>query len=157
MHAPWATIKMASSLKKFLIFFCLFLFSKFYSANQSSQKIYIISDQEISFIQLNDSVIVVEQSSTIFMERPTPLLQMFHKKQKKNKKLTAALLAFPFPFGIVGLHRIYLGCAPYVPVVYIASFGGIVGLLPLIDFCFILLEKDIKLFTNNKKVFMWVN
>jgi len=68
----------------------------------------------------------------------------------------AALLAFPLPFGIVGLHRIYLGCAPYVPVVYIATFGGVLGLLPLIDFCFILLDKNIESFTNNKKVFMWV-
>lgn len=148
---------MLFSFKKFLILFCLFLFSKFCSANQPSQKCYILSADEISLLQRSDSVIFVEESYTGLSERPTPLLQLFHKKQKKNRKLTAALLAFPFPFGIVGLHRIYLGCAPYVPVVYIASFGGIVGLLPLIDFYFILLEKDLKSFTNNKKVFMWVN
>jgi len=69
----------------------------------------------------------------------------------------AALLAFPLPFGIVGLHRIYLGSAPYVPVVYIASFGGVLGLLPLIDFCFILLDKKTETYVNNKKVFMWIN
>lgn len=148
---------MASGIKKFLILFCLFLFSKFCTANQLPEKIYVLTSDEISLLQMNDSILLIEESYTSLERRPTPLLQIFHKKQKKNKKLTAALLAFPFPFGIVGLHRIYLGCAPYIPVVYIASFGGIVGLLPLIDFCFILLEKDIKPFTNNKKVFMWVN
>jgi len=56
----------------------------------------------------------------------------------------------------VGLHRIYLGCSPYVPVVYMASLGGIFGLLPLIDFIVILTEKDVEHFANSGKVFMWV-
>jgi TM2 domain-containing membrane protein YozV len=89
--------------------------------------------------------------------RPTPLLKLFKVKQQKYKKLTAAALAFPFPFGIVGLHRIYLGCAPYVPVVYIASLGGAFGLVPLIDCFVILLSKDIEQYSNSKKVFMWVD
>jgi TM2 domain-containing membrane protein YozV len=98
-------------------------------------------------------------SSLVFpsqADRPSPLFQLFRKKQAKNKKLTAALLAFPFPLGIVGMHRIYLGTAPYVPVVYIASVGGVFGILPFIDFCMILLEKDVERYSNNTKVFMWV-
>jgi len=90
-------------------------------------------------------------------KRPNPLLQIFHKKQSKNKKLVAAVLAFPFPFGIVGLHRIYLGCAPYVPVAYIASLGGIFGILPFIDFCVLVVNKDTDKYINSKKVFMWVH
>jgi TM2 domain-containing membrane protein YozV len=90
-------------------------------------------------------------------KRPSPLLQLWRAKQKKNKKVIAALLAFPFPFGIVGLHRIYLGCAPYVPVAYIGSLGGVFGVLPFIDFCVLLLDKDIDRYINNKKIFMWVN
>ena len=65
-------------------------------------------------------------------------------------------VSFPFPFGIVGLHRIYLGTKPYVPVAYIASFGGIFGILPLIDFFVILFDKDFEHFENNGKVLMWV-
>lgn len=68
----------------------------------------------------------------------------------------AAALAFPFPFGIVGLHRIYLGCQPYVPVAYIATVGGGFGVLPFIDFCAILAHKNPDAFVNNKKVFMWI-
>lgn len=89
-------------------------------------------------------------------ERPSPLLKLFHSKQKHSKKITAAILAFPLPFGIVGLHRIYLGSAPYVPVVYIATLGGAFGLMPLIDFCVILCNKNTENYVNNNKVFMWV-
>src|SRR5688572_27049728 len=89
--------------------------------------------------------------------RPSPLFQLIRKKQSKSRKITAALLAFPFPLGIVGMHRIYLGTAPYVPVVYIASVGGVFGILPFIDFCMILLEKDVERFSNNTRVFMWVD
>jgi TM2 domain-containing membrane protein YozV len=89
--------------------------------------------------------------------RPNPILQLVKIKQRKNKRITAAILAFPFPFGIVGLHRIYLGTSPHVPVVYIGSLGGVFGILPFIDFCVLVLDKDLDRYTENKKVFMWVN
>lgn len=73
----------------------------------------------------------------------------------KSKKLIAALLAFPFPCGIVGLHRIYLGCSPHVPVVYIATVGGGFGLLPLIDFILLLRSGSLEPYINNGRVFMW--
>ncbi len=69
----------------------------------------------------------------------------------------AALLALPLPFGILALHRIYLGTKPYVPVVYIGTLGGVFGILPFIDFCVLLFDNDIERFTNNSKVFMWIN
>ncbi len=90
--------------------------------------------------------------------KPPEFISKFFKlKPGKNKKLIAALLAFPFPFGIVGLHRIYLGTSPHVPLVYIATLGGGFGLIPLIDFFVILFEKDIEQFMNNNRVFMWIN
>ncbi|HQQ93598.1 MAG TPA: NINE protein [Bacteroidia bacterium] len=88
--------------------------------------------------------------------KPFRLLQFLNRKTT-NKKLIAAVLAFPFPFGIVGLHRIYLGTAAYVPVVYIGTLGGVFGVLPLIDFIAILIEKDINHYIWNNKVFMWMN
>jgi len=89
-------------------------------------------------------------------DAPNPLFKLFRKKQKDNRRLTAALLAFPFPFGIVGLHRIFLGTKPYVPVAYIASLGGIFGIMPLIDFFVICFDKDFEQYLNNPKVLMWV-
>lgn len=90
-------------------------------------------------------------------DRPNPVFFKFKNKQRKNKKVTAAILAFPLPFGIVGLHRIYLGTAPHVPIIYIGTAGGVFGILPFIDFCVIVLDKDISRYKDNKRVFMWMN
>jgi TM2 domain-containing membrane protein YozV len=89
-------------------------------------------------------------------KNPNPIFQTFRKKQKFNKKITAAVLAFPFPFGMVGLHRIYLGTKPYVPVAYIATLGGVFGILPLIDFFAITCDKNFDQYRDNGKVFMWI-
>ena len=75
----------------------------------------------------------------------------------ENKKLIAAILAFPFPFGMLGLHRLYLGTKPYMPFVYIGTVGGCLFILPLIDFCAILVanHEQLQHFESNPKVFMW--
>ena len=75
----------------------------------------------------------------------------------ENNKAVAAVLAFPL-FGIIGLHRIYLGTKPYVPVVYIATLGGCAGVLPLIDFFVILFsnKEAFERYKENPKVFMWI-
>lgn len=102
------------------------------------------------------STIISSENITIHDKKPNPIFQLFRKKQKLNKRITSAVLAFPFPFGIVGLHRIYLGTKPYVPVAYIASFGGVFGILPLIDFIAITCDKDFDHYRDNGKVFMWI-
>ena len=115
-----------------------------------------LSGRENSFglTQLNFNSKTIETKKLL---RPHPLLFKFRARVRNNKKYVAAALAFPFPFGIVGLHRIYLGCQPYVPVAYIGTVGGGFGVLPFIDFCAILSHKDIDTYVNNKKVFMWIN
>lgn len=77
--------------------------------------------------------------------------------KKKNNKVVAAILAFPFPFGMLGLHRVYLGTKPYIPFVYIGTIGGCFLILPFIDFCTIIFSDDemFRSFENNGKVFMW--
>ena len=102
------------------------------------------------------STIISSENFTILDKKPNPIFQLFRKKQKLNKRITSAVLAFPFPFGIVGLHRIYLGTKPYVPVAYIASLGGVFGILPLIDFIAITFDKDFDHYRDNGKVFMWI-
>src|ERR1043166_9370156 len=74
----------------------------------------------------------------------------------RKKRFVAALCAFPFPLGFMGAHRVMLGTEPWVPVVYVATFGGCFGLLPLIDFCVLTFSKDISKYENNPHIFMWV-
>lgn len=102
------------------------------------------------------STIIFSEQMVVQDKKPNPIFQLFHKKQKLNKRITAAVLAFPFPFGIVGLHRIYLGTKPHVPVVYIATLGGVFGILPLIDFLAITFDKNFDHYRDNGKVFMWI-
>jgi len=104
----------------------------------------------------NTSTVIFSENITLDEKKPNPIFQLFRKKQRLNKQITAAVLAFPFPFGIVGLHRIYLGTKPYVPVAYIASLGGVFGILPLIDFFAITFDKDFDHYRDNGKVFMWI-
>ncbi len=77
----------------------------------------------------------------------------------KIKKRIAAILAFPFPFGLLGLHRVFLGTKPYIPFVYIGTLGGCFLILPVLDFIAILSanEEEFKRLENNPKVFMWTH
>lgn len=79
-------------------------------------------------------------------------------KNFKKEKLVASILAFPVPFGFIGLHRVYLGSEPWVPVVYLVTGGGGCGLLPLIDFIFIVsaTEEEFAAYENNPRLFMFV-
>lgn len=80
------------------------------------------------------------------------------KESFKKKKLITSILAFPIPFGFAGMHRIYLGTEPWVPVVYLCTGGGGAGLLPFIDFLLIVTatEEQFKQYENNPNVFMFV-
>lgn len=122
---------------------------------QASKTIYLVPVAAID--SCNYSIAIAGSSSDLKDHRPNPIIQLIRKKHLKNKRIIAAILAFPFPFGIVGLHRIYLGTAPYVPIVYIATFGGVLGILPFIDFCVLALDKETDRYLNNKKIFMWIN
>lgn len=133
-------------LRYFLICtFFLFCFSL--SAKQITTTIYYLDSAQN---------VISTECITLNDNKPNPVFKLFKKKQRLNKQITAAALAFPFPFGIVGLHRIYLGTSPHVPVVYIGTLGGIFGLLPLMDFFAITFTKDFEHYRNNGNVFMWM-
>jgi TM2 domain-containing membrane protein YozV len=136
------------------ILFCLVNVCAFSNTNNSVKVLFLDSAQQV----VSSELISIEELNNVSLlnEKPNPVFQIFRKKQKLNKKITSAVLAFPFPFGIVGLHRIYLGTKPHVPVVYIASLGGVFGVLPFIDFCAIIFDKDFDSYRDNGKVLMWV-
>lgn len=113
-------------------------------------------ETEMVCLEISNSQNVICLKSFEQVDRPNPVFKLFQKKQRNNKRITAAILAFPFPFGMVGLHRIYLGTKPYVPVAYIGSLGGVFGILPLTDFCAIVFDNDFDFYKNNGKVIMWI-
>lgn len=124
-------------------------------ASEQTARIYYL-DQKGDTVSSQELSVTTEELA--FDKGPNPVMKLFRKKQRLNKRITAAVLAFPFPFGIVGLHRIYLGTKPYVPVAYVASLGGVFGILPFIDFCAIVFDrKNFENYKDNGQVFMWLN
>jgi TM2 domain-containing membrane protein YozV len=140
-----------SKFNSFFIFpFLLIAHSLIASASEST----ISNNLPKDSTQLTNDSIKVETS--LAASDSTILKKVSSNKSTRNKKIISALCAFPFPLGFVGAHRVMLGTKPWVPVVYVATFGGCFGLLPLIDFCVIVFSKDIEQYENNPNIFMWV-
>lgn len=80
-------------------------------------------------------------------------LQKALVKPHRNHKVNAILLAVALgPFGV---HRLYLGTHPRVPVIYTLTLGGGLGILPLADIIALLATDNIEQYMNNDKVIMW--
>lgn len=75
-------------------------------------------------------------------------------EKPKRVKLKAAVLSILL--GHFGVHRIYLGTSPNVPVIYSLTLGGGLGILPLADFIAIVSSRDVDRYRNSEKVFMWL-
>ncbi|PKP20394.1 MAG: hypothetical protein CVU05_09215 [Bacteroidetes bacterium HGW-Bacteroidetes-21] len=58
--------------------------------------------------------------------------------------------------GIVGLHRIYLGTSPVIPVFYALTIGG-GGIIFISDLIALIVVKDINQFANKDQIIMWIN
>ena len=86
-------------------------------------------------------------------EKKIKLIALLQSATVENKKVTAAILTLTL--GMLGVHRIYLGTAPYIPAVYLFTFGGGFFVLPIIDLVMILTTNDIAKFENNNKILMW--
>jgi len=115
----------------------------------------IISDESFSCsLNESDNFLIIEDS-IIVQDSAKAAKDKLVLKLKRRKKIIASILAFPFPFGIIGLHRLYLGCKPYVPLAYIALLGGELGIIPFIDFVVLITTKDVKKFQDNPNLIMW--
>lgn len=77
-------------------------------------------------------------------------------EQKVVKPVTALILNFLV--GCFGVHRHYMGTAPGMWALYTFTFGGIFGIVDLVDFIMLIIgtiDNDISKYINNRKFFMW--
>ncbi len=137
-------------LEKIIIAVFLFVAAPYCNASVQNDTLFI-NTNAVTFVLSGDSVLI---KTSGINDQGLSVLPKPDAEQKQ--KIISAMLAFPFPFGFMGAHRVMLGCKPWIPVVYVATFGGCFGLLPLIDFCVILFSKDIKQYENNPHIFMWL-
>ena len=137
-----------------IFFSILFLFSFFPGSANEKCVIKIIN------LSINDSSI--NKCDTLKFQIALQLTdsiianKLLSKKETRKKKVISAIFSFPFPFGFMGAHRVMLGTKPWVPIVYMATFGGCFGLLPTIDFLVLVFSKDIEQYENNPRIFMWL-
>ncbi|KAA3649131.1 MAG: TM2 domain-containing protein [Bacteroidetes bacterium] len=105
------------------------------------------SNYQADIFILEDSSILIEMNTNSFQDTDNTTFI------PKHRKLKAVLLAVFL--GHFGVHRIYLGTSPNVPIVYSLTLGGGLGLLPLIDVYAILKSKNLNEFKDSQQVFMW--
>lgn len=130
-------------------FFFLIILISVSKANTSQSDILLA---EFNQITTNQSEPAAEEL-IIPSAKKIKLITLLQNATVENKKVTAAILTLTL--GMLGVHRIYLGTAPYIPAVYLFTFGGGFFVLPIIDLVMILTTNDITKFENNNKVLMW--
>ena len=109
---------------------------------------------------LANSVETVEQGITIASDKPGrpklhKLRQFVNKLRAKAKNDKLVLAGLTITLGIFGVHRLYLGTSPHVPVIYTVTLGGGLGIVPLIDLIHILATKDLEKYQEIHRFFMW--
>jgi TM2 domain-containing membrane protein YozV len=100
---------------------------------------------------LNEVQNIEEVSSSKFRSKAVKII---HKVSNGNEKLEASLLAITL--GAFGVHRLYLGTKPVVPVFYCLTLGGGFYILTLIDVGVIVFSKDLEKYKDNDKIVMWL-
>ncbi len=83
---------------------------------------------------------------------PLPSWRKAAFSHPENARRVAILL--DASLGFFGVHRMYLGTSPKIPVFYTLSMGG-GGVLWLVDLGVLIMHKDISPFLNNPKMLMW--
>lgn len=86
----------------------------------------------------------------LFEKRRT--VDISKRKTDGHSKLVATGLNISL--GLFGVHRLYLGTSPGIPVIYTFTLGG-GGFLMLSDLGVIIFTKDLEQFANSPKVIMW--
>lgn len=144
------------------ILLLVLMFVAFFTASAKSSCVSFEEDSVSTCeleIQPGDSILRSIATDTLVLQlnqKEVALSSSLPTDDLKQKKRVCAFFAFPFPFGFVGAHRVMLGTKPWIPIVYVATFGGCFGLLPLIDFLVILNAKDMEQYENNPNLFMWI-
>jgi TM2 domain-containing membrane protein YozV len=136
-------------LSRLIIFILFILLADFALGNSFELK-------TISTSIVSKDTLIIHSELQVFADSAIAIKKITSITSENKKRLISALFAFPFPFGFMGAHRVMLGTKPWIPVVYVATFGGCFGLLPLIDFCVIVFSKDVEQYENNPNLFMWV-
>lgn len=136
---------MRVSLKYYVFTFFLLLTAFKSSANGA---IYFSDPTDTLKVEKKDSL-NLQSENDFFLKN---LLLADENVKPKNKLVAIALALTLGPFGV---HRLYLGTMPKVPIAYTLTLGGGFFILPLIDIFYIIGNRNPEMIENNNYVFIW--
>lgn len=135
---------------KKLLLILVAVFAVSFAANAGN---YTLNDEAIDALVEN----CVEVSPVLDLANlPAPLPANVPAFGSNPSPVGAFLLCFFL--GGFGVHRHYLGTRPGMWAIYTFTFGGLFGIVPLIDWVMLLIglvDDDISPYVGNTKFFMW--
>ena len=135
-------------MRKILFILTAAVFSMFALPTTSNATVFVKGQ---SVATLHTSSVAAAKGAHTF-KRPSKFKMWIAKTMVKatggdSNQIIAVLLAFFL--GVIGLHRVYLGSSPLMILWYIISFGGIFGILPLVDFIRLIIQGTSHYENNN--------
>ncbi|MEY3597859.1 MAG: hypothetical protein RL521_281 [Bacteroidota bacterium] len=103
---------------------------------------------------LNRIVLLIFLMSSAFAVQASIPYKGLKYWSRRPDNVRGVAIALDCTLGFFGVHRMYLGTDPKVPVFYTLSMGG-GGLLWLVDLGVLISHKDISPYMNNPHMFMW--
>lgn len=137
-------------MKKIILLSILSCAFVFVSNQSKAGSIYQVDDSAIESLFQNSKVVLTSISDVASMALP---MKADAVMAEKNVWIAVVL---DFFLGGIAIHRVYLGGTPVLILGYLFTFGGIFGLVPLIDFVVLIVESgDISKYVGSNKFFMW--
>lgn len=137
-------------MKKIILLSFLSCVFVFVSQQSKAGSIYQVDDSAVENLFQNSKVVLTGISDAASMVLP---MKADAVMAEKNVWIAVVL---DFFLGGIAIHRVYLGGTPVLILGYLITFGGIFGLVPLIDFFVLIIESgDISKYVGSNKFFMW--
>lgn len=139
-------------MRKLILAFVLF--ATILSVKQANASSYSVNEQAI------DQLFVNAVETNMISLNATELSSLASNVSTtvvagKDKDAVVAIV-LDFFLGGLGIHRFYLGTETLTGIGYILTCGGIFGIVPLVDFIVLIIDRDnISKYINNPKFFMW--
>ena len=102
--------------------------------------------------------IIENATEVVVLDVAAPAAANLPAFEQKEVNATTALILNIF-LGWCGVHRHYMGTAPFMWALYLFTGGGIFGIVDFVDFVMLIIaltdNGNISKYVNNRKFFMW--
>lgn len=139
-------------MKKLIL--AIVLFVSVLSVKQANASSYSVNENAID--QLFQNAIETSMISINATELSTASSSISSAVMASKDKDAVTAIVLDFFLGGLGIHRFYLGTETLTGLGYILTCGGIFGIVPLVDFIVLIIDRDdIGQYIDNPKFFMW--